>query len=236
MSAPRRDFGVVLAAAGSGSRFGARKQLLELAGRPVIHYSLDAFAACDAVAEIVVVAGGADLDALRELLAAWRGERPAAGGTIGLQLIEGGARRQDSVRRGLAALPAAVEYVLVHDAARPLLRPADVESMVEATRRHGAAVLGTPCHDSVKRVRGGEIVDELPRAEVWTVQTPQAGRVLDLGAAYERAGEQEMTDEASALRALGIRVALVEGSRDNIKITRPGDEVLAEALLRARRA
>ena len=232
-----RDFAVILAAAGAGRRFGGRKQFLRLLDRPVIHYSLDAFAEVRSIGQIVVVFAPEDLDQGTELVTAWRSSVPPELRLDGLALksVEGGARRQDSVRRGIDAVDASTRYALVHDAARPLIRPADVERLVAATRLHGAAVLGTPAWDSVKRVRGGEIVDEIPRDEVWTVQTPQAAEVVLLRKAYDSTAV-EMTDEASALRALGVRVALVEGSRENLKITRPGDEAAAEAFLRARRA
>ena len=233
-----RDFGVVLAAAGAGRRFGARKQLLELLGRPLVHYSLDAFAAVEDVRAIVLVMALEDLEAGVELVRRWQDERRRNGVAAAVEpetvVVAGGIRRQDSVRNGLDALPPAVRYALVHDAARPLIRPEDVRKLIQATREHGAAVIGTPSHDSVKRVKGTRIIAELPRDEVWTVQTPQSAEVSVLREAYDRARDAELTDEASALRAMGVHVALVEGPRENLKITRPGDEALAELILRAR--
>jgi 2-C-methyl-D-erythritol 4-phosphate cytidylyltransferase len=131
-------------------------------------------------------------------------------------------------------LPSRALYVLVHDAARPLILPEHIRQIITATRQYGAAVLGIPSHDSVKRVVERAIVEEIPRSEVWTVQTPQSGRVGDLREAYDQGSGGDFTDEASALRAAGVAVALVEGSRDNIKITRRGDERLAECILQAR--
>jgi len=230
------DFGVVLAAAGAGRRFGTKKQLLEVLGRPILHYSLDAFSGVEDVGRIVLVLPPDDLVLGEEVVRSWRAAGAGASrkSVLPVAVVGGGARRQDSVRRGLDALPPSIRYVLVHDAARPLIEPEAIRRMAAATREHGAAVIGVPSFDSVKRVLGGAIVGELPRDEVWTVQTPQSGEVSTLKRAYDAAGGTEMTDEATALRALGIKVALVEGSRDNVKITRPEDLHLAEAILRAR--
>ena len=108
--------------------------------------------------------------------------------------------------------------------------------VIDAIRRHGAAAIGTPAQDSMKRVRDGTIVDEIPRDEVWTVQTPQGARLEDLIAAYSKDPLIDWTDEASALRAMGMAVAVVEGSRENLKITRPGDEAMAERIIEGRRS
>ncbi len=226
------DTGVVLAAAGSGSRFGSRKQFGSLADRPILHYSLDVFAAVRDIAEVVVVCPPGEIDVGERLVDAWREE----GGRPTIAVIAGGRRRQDSVLRGVEALEGS-RYVLVHDAARPLVRPREVEDLLAAIRETGAAVIGTPCFDSVKRVAGGKIVEEIPREQVWTVQTPQGAEIECLREAYARVGgDGDWTDEASLLRAAGVPLSLVEGSRENIKITSPGDEVLAEAILRARAA
>ena len=232
------DAGAILAAAGAGKRFGAKKQFLQLAGRPLIHYSLDLLGGLEEVSRIVVVLPSSQMDAGRRTLERWL--RSAAGspaarrverGELGVDLIEGGARRQDSVRNGLRHLEGSVRFVLVHDAARPLLRADDARRVLDAIREHGAAVLGTPVTDSVKRVKDGTIVETLSRDEIWTVQTPQ-GAVLDLLLdAYESDPRREFTDEAAALHSKGIPVVVVEGPPENLKITKPGDEVLAEFIL-----
>ena len=231
-----RDVGVILAAAGAGRRFGARKQYLQILGRPLVCYSLEAFAAVADVRQVVLVVAPEDQPLGQEMVASWRaaGSQGKPPRDLLVTVTPGGARRQDSVRLGLEALEPDVRLVLVHDAARPLIQPSDIEKMIAATRQHGAAVISTPAFDSVKRVVAGEIVEELPRDQVWTVQTPQSAEVTALRRAYDAATGTEMTDEASALRAIGLRVALVEGSRENLKITKPGDEALAEAILRAR--
>ncbi len=225
-----RDAGVVIAAAGSGLRFRGRKQFLVLADRPILHHSLDVFAAVADVAEIVVVIPAEDLPVGEELVGAWKEERTE----LPVRVIAGGSRRQDSVLLGIKALELS-RYVLVHDAARPLLLRSDVEKLLAVVRETGAAVIGNPSADSLKRVVDGSIVDEIDRRQVWSVQTPQGAEIERLRRAYATVGDdREWTDEASLLRAAGVRVTPVEGSRGNLKITSPGDELLVEAVLRAR--
>lgn len=228
----RRDVGVVIAAGGSGIRIGKEKQFLILAGRPVLQRCLDVFASLDDVAEVVVVCPADKCREGERVVGAWRSERQ----DFSVRVVEGGRRRQDSVRRGLEALTAS-RYVLVHDAARPLVLPSDVESLVAKIRETGAAAIGTRCSDSLKRVVDGVISAEIDRDGVWAVQTPQGAEIDRLRAAYAKAdNEVEWTDEASLLRAAGVPVSLVKGSSGNMKITDPGDEVLVETILRGREA
>ena len=234
MNVTAGSVGVVVAAAGAGRRFGSAKQHLELGGRPLVHHSLDAFAAVEGVASFVLAVREEDVPLFRALAAVWSSSRGAH--APGVDVVPGGVRRRDSVLRGLEALRGRAEWGLVHDAARPLVTPEEVRMVIEAVRRHGAAAIGTPAQDSMKRVREGTIIDEIPRDEVWTVQTPQGARLEDLIAAYARDPAIDWTDEASALRAMGLAVAVVEGSRENLKITKPGDEAVAERIIEGRRS
>ncbi len=236
-----QDTGVILAAAGIGRRFGAKKQFLSLLGKPLLHYSLATFSDIASVREIVVVVPQSDTQRATELIEAWRpATRANAAATAApppsVSVRPGGKRRQDSVRQGLEALTDAVKYVLVHDAARPLLRREDADNLLREIRAHGAAVIGTPCSDSLKRVDAQRaILDEVERESIWCVQTPQGARRDLLLTAYAEQGERDWTDEASLLRAAGVEPRLVEGSRDNFKITSSGDEQLAVAILETRR-
>ena len=236
--------GVVLPAAGEGRRFreegGVRKQLLVLRGRPILWHSLDVFARIPAIEQIVVVGPARDTSRVEQVVEGWRAEvHPRAE----VRVVPGGARRQDSVRRGIEALGDRVEVALVHDAARPLVQQADVERLLEAIVEEGAAVLGYPATDSIKRARGGRIEVSEDRSRIWQVQTPQGARLelfhrawrqLDRGTSGRGASVPELTDEAALLETLGISVRLIEGSASNIKVTRPGDERLAEFLLAER--
>jgi 2-C-methyl-D-erythritol 4-phosphate cytidylyltransferase len=140
------------------------------------------------------------------------------------------------MRAGLAALPPDVEWVAVHDAARPLVRAADVTRVVAAARRHGAALLAVPVRDTLKRVSGGRVAETLPRAACWAAQTPQVFRVELLREALAKAEAEgfQGTDDAQLVERLGVPVEVVEGDPSNLKITWPEDVELAEALLARR--
>ncbi|MEN8181370.1 MAG: IspD/TarI family cytidylyltransferase, partial [Myxococcota bacterium] len=158
--------------AGRGERLGAgaSKAFVSLEGRPLFAHALAALVACPEIGCIVPVVRQQDLarfETLRSELGAPERILPA---------VVGGEERQDSLRAGLEALPAGVALVAVHDAARPLLRPADVSRVVEAAGQFGAAVLAIPLRDTVKRVRDGEVVETLDRRECWAAQTPQVVR------------------------------------------------------------
>lgn len=240
------DTGVILAAAGAGRRcqtetYGTRKQFLELRGRPLVHWCLDALGALKEVSRIVVVLPQSHLELGRVLLESWRKARadrgmPAHGGSHALDLtaIAGGRFRQDSVLEGLRFLRGSVRYALVHDAARPLVTTEEASRVLDSIRQHGAAVLGTPLTDSVKRVRDGLIAETLDRATIWTVQTPQGAILEELLSAYEKKGATEYTDEAAALKASGFNVAVVKGSTENLKITHEEDIARVEQLLSCR--
>ncbi len=229
----------LIVGAGSGARMGAGvpKAFLPLAGRPMVDHSLAVFDAHPAVDSIVLVAPAADLEAASRLAAAYPKVTAVAAG---------GARRQDSVRLGLDRVaggrpPSEDDLVLVHDAARPLLEPALITSVIEAAARHGAAVPGLPPSDTVRRAgpAGADgarrSTGALDRTELVLVQTPQGFRLSLLREAYERLGQAEVTDDAALVERLGRPVAVVAGSSTNLKVTTPQDLDLAEALLRRAR-
>lgn len=208
----------VVAAAGSGTRFGAAKQFADLGGRPVLDRSV-AVAAAGAEGVVAVVSAGPDRPpGLRDRLADL--VRPAA-----VRVVTGGESRSESVRRGLEAVPAAAEVVLVHDGARPLASAELCRRVVAAVRAGAdAAVPTVAVADSLRR--RGAAVD---RAEFAAVQTPQGFRAAALRAAH--AAGAEATDDATLVEAAGGRVVLVDGEPGNIKITTPADLRMAEALL-----
>jgi 2-C-methyl-D-erythritol 4-phosphate cytidylyltransferase len=228
MPVPDRPFvTAVIVAAGRGIRFGAAdKALVSLKGRPVLAYSLDAAESSAAIDAIVVVAGHHTLDAIIELTASGQWSKIFA-------IVTGGERRQDSVAAGLAAIPRATELVAVHDAARPLAPPSLFDACIAAASRRGAAIAATPVADTLKRVEEGVIIETVSRESLWAAQTPQAFRLDLLEQAFAAAAERrlDVTDEASLLEALGIDVAVVPSSLANLKMTRPEDLAIAEALL-----
>jgi 2-C-methyl-D-erythritol 4-phosphate cytidylyltransferase len=220
-------------AAGRGERLGAGlpKALVPLGGVPLVVRAIQAIAAAPEIERVVPVAPPAELARFDALLAPLRATLPLA------PAVAGGVERQDSVRAGLAALEDGFGWVAVHDAARALVRPADVSRVVAAARRHGAALLALPVRDTIKRVRAGLVVETPPRAECWAAQTPQVFRLELLREALAKADADGFlaTDDAQLVERLGVPVAVVEGDPGNLKITSPGDLAAAEAWLRARR-
>ncbi len=210
------------------SRGGApAKAFVALAGKTLLARSIDALCASGAIDWVVPVLPREQLGAwaavARELVEPGRVRAP----------IAGGATRQDSARAGLAALPADTSLVAVHDAARPLVGPADVARVVAAARTHGAAILAAPLRDTVHRVRGEVIAETPPREELWAAQTPQVFRVEWLREALEKAAREGITatDDAALVARLGIAVHVVPGDPDNLKITTASDLLWAERLL-----
>jgi len=207
------QIGVILVAAGEGSRFGGPKALQELAGKTLLERAAAAFGA---FADRVLVLRAPDLD--RADLSGWT-------------RVAGGARRRDSVAAGLAALRPETGIVLIHDAARPLVPPEVVARVAEAAARAPAVIPVVPVSDTIKHVEGNRVVETPDRATLVAVQTPQAFRVDLLRRALE-ASDSDATDEAALVEALGVPVLTVAGDPRNLKITAPGDLRVAAALLK----
>lgn len=222
-------YGLVLTAAGSSSRFGTgSKVLAPLDGVPVLVRAARAFVGALGALPIVVTVRAEDLAAVEALS---RAEPALAGAT----LVVGGATRQESVGKGLEALPAEVEVVLVHDAARPLVSPALVRAVAEAALRDGAAAPALPVVDSVHVLDGaGRLATPLDRAALRAVQTPQAARAALLRRAFSAAAAEgrAATDEVGLLLAAGVPVTPVPGEVDNVKLTTAADLARLEATLR----
>ncbi len=214
-------------AAGRGERLGHAlpKAFVPLAGSTLLERSIRALASAATFEVIQPVVASGDLDACVDLdLSGVSGLAPP---------IPGGKERQDSMRAGLAALPAQIELVAVHDAARCLVSAGDVRAVVAAARETGAALLGERSRDTLKRVVAGRVVETPDRNECWAAQTPQVVRRDWLVAAMEeavRAGRLG-TDDVQLVEWAGHPVAMVEATAPNPKITRPEDLRMAEALL-----
>jgi 2-C-methyl-D-erythritol 4-phosphate cytidylyltransferase len=225
--------------AGSGERLRASlpdagsgappKAFVRLRGRTLLARSIEALLASGEVALVQPVLPAAALPAWPAV------ERELRCREGCLPPVAGGARRQDSVARGLAGLPAEVGLVAVHDAARPLVDPADVAAVVRAARGEGAALLAAPVADTIHRVRGGRVVDTPPRDECWAALTPQVFRIDWLREALARATAEdvECTDDAALVARLGHAVRVVRCGAPNPKITHAADVEAAEAWLAA---
>lgn len=224
---------VVVPAAGQGRRMGSRisKQYLLLGGKPVLVHTLEALEANSLVAEIVVVARREEIDfCQREII-----------GRFGLTkvkaVVEGGKERQDSVFAGLQQITNSYRWVAVHDGVRPLLTSEVMNRVFAGVQSFPAVAAAVPLRDTVKLASAdGWVEKTLPREGIWAIQTPQAFERELLLKAHQRAKEEGFyaTDDAALVERLGVKVRLVMGSSENLKVTTPEDLVVAEAILARR--
>jgi 2-C-methyl-D-erythritol 4-phosphate cytidylyltransferase len=238
---------VIIPAAGLGTRMAsaasaksrkpaASKQFTELGGTPILIHTLRKFSANRDVSEIYVALRTNEIAGFRERL------EKEANGILSkrVELVEGGEHRQQSVANALTALSAANDdIVLVHDAVRPFVSEEIIREVIEAARKHGAAIAGMPAVDTVKQVDrtsdGALITATIPREKVVLAQTPQGFRYDVIKKAFDEATADSFmgTDEASLVERSGHEVAVVMGSPRNIKITTPADMELAEFYLKS---
>ncbi|MEL7401186.1 MAG: 2-C-methyl-D-erythritol 4-phosphate cytidylyltransferase [Pseudomonadota bacterium] len=227
-------FWVVVPAAGVGARMGADKpkQYLPLLGKTILEHTLERLLALPQLQGItVVLSPGDDLGANLGVMS-----HPK------ISIADGGRERCDSVLNGLASLRDRLtdnDWVLVHDAARPCVAHSDILLLLMRLKDHAVGgILGTPVSDTIKRVAQGAIETTVDRSVLWQAQTPQMFRYGLLYNALEQALQKGtvITDEASALESAGYSPAIVEGRRDNIKVTRPEDLPVAELILNSEQA
>jgi 2-C-methyl-D-erythritol 4-phosphate cytidylyltransferase len=224
-----RDVGVIVAAAGRGTRIGGDlpKQFLPLQGVPILLRAVRPFASHPDVAQVVVVLAPADAESPPAFLAEMEGEA--------LAITAGGRERSDSVAAGLRALQAGCEIVLVHDGARPFVDRGVIDAVIAYARAGDGAVAAIPVSDTIKEAMGTDptvIGRTVPRAGLWRAQTPQGfpRRLLEQAYARAGAGAGGATDDASLVEDCGGTVRLVPDSPRNIKITTREDLAVAEAL------
>ena len=206
---------------------GQPKQLLELAGRPVAAWSLEALAAAEPVNGIIIACEPAQRAAFTKLAQAF-GRGKVHG------VVAGGASRQDSVSAALRTIEDGAEIIVVHDGARPFATSALVEEVIEQARAYGGAIAAVPVKDTIKQADDKGVVNKtIARERLWAAQTPQAFACEVLRRAHEQAEADGFlgTDDAELVERLGgASVAIVAGSYDNLKITTPEDLVIAEQL------
>jgi 2-C-methyl-D-erythritol 4-phosphate cytidylyltransferase len=221
---------VIIPAAGKSERVGLKtpKPFLLLAGVPVLARTINLFQKNRRVGLIQPVLPNHQIPLFRRLQKKYHWAKC-------LPPVRGGRERQDSVANGLAALPAEVEIVMIHDAARPFVTPAIINRVLDAARRHGAALAAVPVHDTVKSSsRTGRVLKTVDRRGLWLAQTPQAFRADLLREAHRRAAANRHrgTDESALIESMGHPVHLVPGSPLNLKITTREDLALARSLAR----
>ena len=216
----------LIVAAGRGQRFGGSlpKQYASLAGVPLLRHTLRAFAEHPGIARVRAVIHPDDRDLYDAAAAGLDLEEP----------VSGGASRQESVLRGLESLAGeAPERVLIHDGARPFVSEAIIDRVVAALDGNAGAIAALPVVDTLKQGQEGVIQGTQDRAGLWGAQTPQGFRYNEILAAHRTAAGEELTDDAAVAERAGLAVALVDGSRENIKVTSQDDLKTAERWLRA---
>lgn len=219
----------IVLGAGQGTRMNSnvRKQFIEVLGKPVIAYALDAFQQCDYVDEIILVVPKEDIVYANDIVKAFELDKVK-------KIISGGKRRQDSVLCGLKEVSEQADIVAVHDGARPLVRVSDIKNVIDDALVFDAATLGVRAKDTMKMVDENNTVrSTLNRELLYCIQTPQVFRREVLLQGYENAMENnlEFTDDSSLVEATGVSVKVTEGSYDNIKITTPEDLIYMEAMV-----
>lgn len=223
----------IVPAAGRGLRMGGSvpKQFLSLGGEPLIVHSLRILQAADTVDGIILAVPEADLDYCTNDLVRQHGFSKVT------RVVAGGIERQDSVRHALEQVAEGTEIVLVHDAVRPFLTAQMVSDVIAMAEKYGAAIIALPMRDTVKEVGSDHVIQRtVDRRPLWLAQTPQAFRRQWLQEAHRKAHAEgfHATDDAYLVEWLGRSVMVVEGSGENIKVTRPEDLVIGEAILASR--
>jgi len=206
-----------------------KKPFLPLSGQPVLARTVALFEAAPLIETIILVVPEGDEEVCRrDIVEPYRFRKVAA-------IVRGGEERQDSVEAALASLTEKWDILVVHDGVRPFASPGLIEEVVKRADRDGAAIAAVPVKDTVKEVAAdGTVTRTVPRERLWAVQTPQAFRADHLIEAHRQARRDGFrgTDDAALVERIGVRVSVVEGSYENIKITTPEDIEVGEALLK----
>lgn len=219
----------VIVAGGGSVRLGGEvpKQFREIAGRPLLSWTISRFEAAMSISSVVVVVPEEYLLFASERVIDEFGFRKVR------KVVAGGGERRESVRLGLESLPLSTDYVAIHDGARPLVQPGDIDAVVEAAIRDRAAILASPVPDTLKRVRDGFVITTIDRSHLYGAQTPQVFQ-YDLIMEAHRAhtdGTVAYTDDASMVEGRGFKVTIVEPTGPNLKVTTREDLIVVEALL-----
>jgi len=223
------DVAVVVVAAGRGTRMEAdgNKVFLPVRGIPVLVRTLRAFYESGLVHRYILVIGAEERTEVNSLLEKWCPE-------ISVKLVYGGTERQESVYNGLMALQGDESVVLIHDGARPFITQNAIRACIQAVWTQGAACVGVPVKDTIKRVDNMDVVVETPdRTLLWQVQTPQGFKPDIILKAHRKAVVEDFrgTDDAVLAERMGVKVRMIMGGYGNIKITTPEDLAFAEAML-----
>ena len=215
----------IIPAAGDGERFGEKKQLKLLNGRPLIFHTIQPFVKSELINEIIVVVPKDNVNQLsRDFKSTITSKK--------IEVVEGGETRQQSVYNGLRISDEESKFICVHDAVRPFVTLALIEKVIKASMEHDGAILAAPSTDTIKKVMGDQILETIPREIIWRAQTPQVFSKPALREAIQIAVDEKLegTDESSILEKIGYQIGFVEGSSLNIKITTKEDWIFAKAI------
>ena len=220
---------VVIVAAGSGSRMGTDipKQFIEISGKPILAYTLEKFQNCPLVDEIIIVTRSDSIVLCKDISDIYGISKVSV-------ITEGGETRQQSVCKGIGQLSGKEGYVLIHDGARPMISLSTLEKCISATIEFGASAVGVPMKDTIKYTDDGKFITKtVDRSKLWLIQTPQAFEIKSIDECHKKAiaDSFEATDDCMLAEHYGVKVALVEGEYENIKITSPQDLYIMEGLL-----
>jgi 2-C-methyl-D-erythritol 4-phosphate cytidylyltransferase len=214
--------GVIIVCAGKSKRLGVDKTLFQLNGKPLFYHTYTVFRKIKNVAQIVMVLRGKHFAAARKLI---RDEK--------VLLVEGGEERYDSVRNGLSALDEDINFVLIHDGARPFVTKEVISRVIAALRRYPAVICGMPARDTVKFIGDGWVEKTLERKKIFLVQTPQGFNKDLIRRAYAGLKDKNVTDDGRVVELAGEKIKVVAGSPLNIKITYPQDLIIAKAIIKS---
>ncbi|HJV32130.1 MAG TPA: 2-C-methyl-D-erythritol 4-phosphate cytidylyltransferase [Bacillales bacterium] len=221
---------VIIPAAGQGKRMGVGKNklLIDLNGIPMFIHTLRVFESDEECEGVVLAIHPQDVVEFKALLEKYKITKVK-------NIVSGGQERQHSIYNGLKTVNGN-GVILVHDAARPFVKKEHIHRLMETAEKYGAAILGVPAKDTMKKVSDGMVLETVERSSLWAVQTPQAFRMSILLEANEAAEKDKFigTDDASLVERLSIPIKMVEGDYDNIKLTTKEDLFFAEAILKKR--
>ena len=221
------DTSAIIVSAGNSTRMnGVDKQFIKICGIPVVVRSMLAFEKCESVLEIIVVTREESIEKIKKYALEY-------GITKLSKVVSGGKTRQESVTNGVRVISDEAKFIAVHDGARPLVDPSDIERTIADARVFGGATLGVPVKDTIKIVSDGLITDTPPRSSLYITQTPQVFKrsVYMRGIEFASRNYLDFTDDCQLAEAIGVKVCMTTGNYKNIKITTPEDASVAEALL-----
>ena len=216
----------IILAAGSGSRFGEKKQFKELNGKPIWFYSLNTFIQSESVDELILVIPNDSLETLKQSQVF-----TSLNKTNNIKLVSGGESRKDSVFNGLKVVKKAIDIVCIHDAARPFIKASYIKHSVEACSEFDGAIIAIPSVDTVKKVDKQIIKNTIDRESLWMAQTPQTFKKDKLLYAIKNSSHLNITDESMLMEEANFKVKLIEGDQSNFKITNEIDWELAKVMV-----